>query len=283
MSGLGKPIDDYPDGVKLAASERQTHNEIHTDVFLFPGRDTKRLQQSCRPHMIYLDPSTCVAFHNIESSLVFHMSPPELCLQIMIYLCAAWVDRIFGSVSSIKYLLAQTMVLWNHQTILEPESATHIHEKTVDFRVTVSQPSLNVCDSRIDGLSYNDFPSQHRGEGHIILSHDRGYPNARFFPGDTDNRQVVVVSFATQGNRNHIHLIGMIVNLKIIVLDQLQPSSLPHVQIKLSEKVLQALMISEDMSHILRNIMLPGTQGMNYSGQLKIMSGIVLFMRVQLM
>jgi hypothetical protein len=40
MSGLGKSVDDYPDGVKLVAGERQTHNEIHTDVFPFAGRNT---------------------------------------------------------------------------------------------------------------------------------------------------------------------------------------------------------------------------------------------------
>jgi hypothetical protein len=188
--------------------------------------------------MINLDPSIHVAFHNIASSLMFHTGPPELCPQIMIHLCVAWVDGIFGSVSSIKYLLAQTMVLWNHQMILEPESVFLIHVKTVDFRVTFSQPPLNVCNSRINALGYNDFPSQHRSEGHIILSHDRGYSNARFFPGDTDSRQVVAMSIATQGIHNHIRLIGMIVNLKIIVLGQLQPSSLPHVQISLSEEVL---------------------------------------------
>jgi hypothetical protein len=188
------------------------------------------------------------------------------------------VDGIFGSVSFIKYLLMQTMVLWNHQMIHEPESASIIHVKTVDFRVTFSQPPLNVCDSHIDALSYNDFPSQHRGEDHIILSHDRGYPNARFFPRDTDSGQVITVSFETQGIYNHICLTGVIVNLKIIVLDQLQPSSLPHVQIRLSEKVLQALVISEDMSHIPKKIMPSGMQGMHYSIQLKIMSGIVLFM-----
>jgi hypothetical protein len=77
----------------------------------------------------------------------------------MIDICAAWVDGIFGSVSFIKYLLAQTMVLRNHQTIIEPESASLIHAKTVDFRVTFSKPSPNVCDSRIDALSCNDFPS----------------------------------------------------------------------------------------------------------------------------
>jgi hypothetical protein len=164
--------------------------------------------------------------------------------------------------------------------ILELESAFLIHMKIVDFRVTFSQPPLNVCDSRIDALSYNDFPSQHWGEGHIILSQDRLYLNIRFFPRDTDNRQVVAVSFVTQGICNHIRLTGLIVNLKIIILDQLQPSSLPHVQISLSEKVLQALVVSEDMSHIPKEIMLLVTQGMNHSGQLKIMRGVVLFMRL---
>jgi hypothetical protein len=282
MNELAKPVDNYPDGVKLATGEMQTHNEIHTDVFLFPGRNTQRLQQSCRPHMISLDPSTCVAFRNIASSLSFHTGLSELCLQIMIHFCAAWVDGIFRSVSLIKYLLTQTMILWNHQTTIEPESAFLIHVKIVDFRVTFRQHSLNVCKSCIDALSCNDFSSQHRGEGHIILSHDRGYPNARFFPRDTNNGKVVTVSFTTQGIRNHIRLTGMIVNLKIIVLNQLQPSSLSHVQIRLSEKVLQSLVISEDMSHIPKKIMLSSTQGMNYSDQLKIMSGIVLFMWAQL-
>jgi hypothetical protein len=102
--------------------------------------------------MINLDPSTRVAFHNIASSLALHTGPPELCLQIMIHFYAARVDGIFGSVSFIKYLLTQLMVLWSHQTILEPESAFLIHAKTVDFRVTFSQPPLNVCVTPISPL-----------------------------------------------------------------------------------------------------------------------------------
>jgi hypothetical protein len=107
-------LNDYPNGVKLAAGERQAHNEIHTNVFPFPGRNTQRLEQSSRPHVISHDPSTCVAFRNIVSSLALHTGPPKLCLQIMIHLCAARVDGIFESVSFIKYLPAQLVVLWNH-------------------------------------------------------------------------------------------------------------------------------------------------------------------------
>jgi hypothetical protein len=72
------------------------------------------------------------------------------------------------------------------------------------------------------------------------------------------------------------------VNLKIIALDQLQPFSLTHVQISLSENVLQALMVGVDMSHIPKKIKPPCMQSMNHCGQLKIMRGLVLFTGKQL-
>jgi hypothetical protein len=124
--------------------------------------------------MISFDSSPCVTFYNIASNLALHTSPPELRLQIMIHLCSTRVDGIFGRVSFIEYLLAQLVVLWNHQTILEPESAFLIHMKVVDLRVTFGQPPLDMHDSLIIALSYNDFPSQHWGESHIVQSHVGG-------------------------------------------------------------------------------------------------------------
>jgi hypothetical protein len=120
MSRLSEPINNHPYGVKLAWRERQTHNEIYADVFPFLSRNIQRLQQSGKSHMISLDPLTCAAFCNIVSCLAIHSSPLELCFHIMIHLCDAGVDRIFWSMSFIKYLLVQLMVLWNYQTILEP-------------------------------------------------------------------------------------------------------------------------------------------------------------------
>jgi hypothetical protein len=72
MSRLGKSVDNYPNGVKFVADERQTHNEIHTNVFPFLGRNTQRLQKSSKPHMISFGPSTRVTFCNIVSSLMLH-------------------------------------------------------------------------------------------------------------------------------------------------------------------------------------------------------------------
>jgi hypothetical protein len=42
----------------------------------------------------------------------------------------------------------------------------------------------------------------------------------------------------------------MIVDFQLIVLDQPEPSSLPHVQIQLGKDVLQAFVVRIDMNHI---------------------------------
>jgi hypothetical protein len=152
-----------------------------------------------------------------------------------------------------------------------------VHVEIVDLGITLSQPSLDMCDSYITALSCNDFPSQHWGEGHIILNHVRRYSNVGFFPSDENSRKVVAVSFMAQGIRNHICLTGVIMNLKIIVLDQLPPHSLMHVQISLSENVLQAPVVGEDMNHIPHKMLLSCPQGKDKSSQLEIMHGIVIF------
>jgi hypothetical protein len=108
--------------------------------------------------MIGIDPSTRVAFCNIVSGIMLHWSPPELRLQIMIHLCTARADGIFGSVSFIEYLLTRLMVHGNHQTVLEPKSAFLIHTKTIDLRITFGQSPLDMCDSLITAPSCNDFP-----------------------------------------------------------------------------------------------------------------------------
>jgi hypothetical protein len=77
----------------------------------------------------------------------------------MVHLRAARVKGIFESMSLIEYLLAQLMVLWNHQMVLEPKSAFIIRTKTINLRITVSQPSLDMRDSFITALNCNDFPS----------------------------------------------------------------------------------------------------------------------------
>jgi hypothetical protein len=81
-----------------------------------------------------------------------------------------------------------------------------IHTETVNLAIALSQPFLDVCDSIIIALSCNDFPSQHQGEGHIVLGQVRRYSNAGFLSHEVNIWQVDAVGLAAQGIRNHVCL-----------------------------------------------------------------------------
>jgi hypothetical protein len=57
----------------------------------------------------------------------------------------------------------------------------------------------------------------------------------------------------------------MIMNLQIIILNELQPTALPKVEILLSEYVFQTLVISVDLALGSHNIMSPYLECMHYS------------------
>ena len=59
--------------------------------------------------------------------------------------------------------------------------------------------------------------------------------------------QTVAVSLPAQSVNNDIGLAWSIFNSRIILLNHLDPMSLPEVEVGLSEDVLETLMISEDV------------------------------------
>jgi hypothetical protein len=103
--------------------------------------------------------------------------------------------------------------------------------KAANLGVTLGQPSLYVGHTNILLLSSNDFPFEGWSEGHIEERHIWRYSDAGFFIGERHSWQIIAMCLVAQGIHNDIHLSQMIMNLQIIVLDQLQPSSLAHVQI----------------------------------------------------
>jgi hypothetical protein len=98
VSRLHESINNLPDRIILTGSQRQTHDEIHIDIFPLPGRSIQWLQQTSKPQMICIDHSTSVAFWHIASSLAFHSCPLELRFQVMIHFGVAGVNRILGCV-----------------------------------------------------------------------------------------------------------------------------------------------------------------------------------------
>jgi hypothetical protein len=67
----------------------------------------------------------------------------------------------------------------------------------------------------------------------------------------------------TQGFRNQIRLAQMIMNFQVIVLDEIQPSVLPKVEILLSEDVFSALVIGVDSALGSHNIVSPNLESMH--------------------
>jgi hypothetical protein len=90
------------------------------------------------------------------------------------------------------------------------------------------------------------------------------------------------VLLSTQGICNQICLARVIVNLQITILNKLQPTVLPKVEILLSEYILQTLMIHVHLTLGSHNIMSPNSKRMYNGCQFQVMSGVVQFMFPQL-
>src|SRR5688572_33365830 len=86
----------------------------------------------------------------------------------------------------------------------------------------------------------------------------------------------------TQGICNQIRLAWVIVNLQVIILNELQPTTLPKVEILLSEYVLQALMVRVYLALSSHNVVSPNLKHMHNGSQFQVMSGVVQFMFPQL-
>ena len=77
----------------------------------------------------------------------------------------------------------------------------------------------------------------------------------------------MTVRFSTQGIRNHVGLARMVVHLEIIIFNPLKPPLLSHIQFRLSEDVLETLMIGVDVAQITKQIVPPDFQSMDNCSQ----------------
>src|SRR3954465_9593946 len=97
------------------------------------------------------------------------------------------------------------------------------------------------------------------------------------------NFKCTTVGFAAQGIGHHISFARGIGNIHVEVGYCLEPSLLAEIQIRLSEQVLQALVVGVDLATITKEVMSPQLQGINYSCQFEVMGWIFVFVSTQLM
>ena len=67
-----------------------------------------------------------------------------------------------------------------------------------------------------------------------------------------------------------------------MIFDELNPSALPHIEFTMGEDILQALVISVDLTSIPHQKVLPCFESMNNCGKLQVMCGVVQLVRSQL-
>jgi hypothetical protein len=86
----------------------------------------------------------------------------------------------------------------------------------------------------------------------------------------------IATTFATNRIGHHICLPGVIMNAQIIILDEFEPPTLPQVQVGLSEKIFQTLVVGVDVARFPKQVVSPYLESMYYRSELKIMSWVVL-------
>ena len=147
-----------------------------------------------------------------------------------------------------------TKVTFRHNNaILEEESILIIKAIALVLGLTLGNPNLHLFHDSIKKLSLANLVFQGRRDlkgGEETLRNNLQIEFAESFTKlgliRLEN-QTVSVSLPAQCVSNHIGLAWSILDARIILLNHFDPSSLPEVEIRLSEDVLETLVVSEDV------------------------------------
>ena len=108
---------------------------------------------------------------------------------------------------------------------------------------------LDLVNSSIRLLSKLDLIHQgwvhNQGSTRLVLNHTQVETLKVYKEGRLQflEQQCISKHLSTKCICNNISLAGMVMNFHVVVFDQLQPSPLPKVQVRLGEQILQALVV----------------------------------------
>ena len=147
-----------------------------------------------------------------------------------------------------------TKVTFRHNNaILEEESILVIKTIALVLGLTLGNPNLHLLHHSIKKLNLANLIFQSRRNMEVGQKSLRNNLQIEFAESFTKLRlvrlenQTVAVSLPAQCASNYIGLAWSIFNTRIILLNHFDQTSLPEVDVGLSEDVLEALMISEDV------------------------------------
>ena len=137
--------------------------------------------------------------------------------------------------------------------ILEEESILVIKAIALVLGLTLGNPNLHLFHHSIKKLGLANLVFQGRRDLKVGEETLRNNLQIKFAESFTKlglirlENQTVAICFSAQSVSNHISLAWSILDTRIVLLNHFDPSSLPEVEIRLSEDVLEALVVSEDV------------------------------------
>jgi hypothetical protein len=129
MSYLILSVHNYPKGIISRLSPRQSHAQIHSNLFPTPLRYLQGLQPSSKSLLLGLNFLTWVTKGNIRDSISFHSVPPIGCIVTIVHLISPWVNGISGHVSLSKYLTLQFLDIRHTNPSFVPQHTLVIFRK----------------------------------------------------------------------------------------------------------------------------------------------------------
>src|SRR3954469_10282156 len=202
-----------------------------------------------------------ITLRDILGTIPFQPRPPVLCFQVHVHLCAARMDRKNRIMRLLENLVSQTRVVWNKQPVFEEERALIINMEGLILRKVKLRDEL--FGVRITKLTRANLFFQERSSQKVQempLFHNFQVELTEFLAQERlllFHHEVVDISFTAKRICHDVCFAWGVVDGHIEVIYCFNPSPLPKIEIRLSEDILQTLVVLEDLTSVTQQIVPP--------------------------
>src|SRR4051812_5935999 len=171
------------------------------------------------------------------------------------------MDRKNRIMCLLENLVSQTRVVWNKHPVVEEERALIINVEGLILRKPNSRDELSGV--WITKLPRANLFFQERGSQKVQempLFHNFKVEMTEFLAQERllfFHHEVIDISFAAESIGHDISFARSVVDGQIKIIDCFNPPPLPKVEIRLSEDILQTLVIRKDFTTVAKQIVPP--------------------------
>src|SRR3954468_4449954 len=212
--------------------------------------------------------ATDITLRDVLGTISFQPWPPILCFQVHVHLCAARMDRKNRIMCLLENLVSQTRVVWNKHPVIKEERALIINVEGLILRKPNSRDELSGV--RITTLPRTNLFFQERSSQKIQempLFHNLQVELTEFLAQERlllFYHVVVDISFTAKRICHDVCFAWGVVDGHIEVIYCFNPSPLPKIEIRLSEDILQTLVVREDLTSVTQQIVPPKLQSKDH-------------------